>query len=142
MSAAILEGRTLRAYTDGLGRLSAVLFESAALEASGGAASGLTHRPDSEDTGAAGGHPVHLLTGDTDDPTMEEHLALHPEDALCPICEADPDVMPRCPRCLGDGRRGEDCPFCGGEYCHFYGDLPYVCASRRCRLGRLVEATR
>lgn len=103
MSSTILSGRTLRAYTDGLGRLSAAL--------------------------------------DTDAPTMEEHLSIHPEDALCPICEADPDVMPRCPRCLGDGRRGEDCPNCGGRHACILGGDVFMCVSPGCRCGRLVEAT-
>lgn len=208
MSAAILEGRTLRAYTDGLGQLDnavhaprvvpcpcckgtggnlftvddyptfdpafwmdcevcdgtgsvthlfgvhpvfeghpdtpALLGESAEIIASGGAASG-SPRPDSEDTGAAGGHPVHMLTDDTDDPTMDAHLALHPEDALCPeCCGVGPHLENiRCPRCLNDGRRGEDCILCGGDGGWWDDEAEEwtLCPAPGCRWGRLVEAT-
>lgn len=140
--------------------MSAALCESAEIIASGGAASG-SPRPDLEDTGAAGGHPVHLLTGDADAPTMEEHLELHPEDRPCPNCDGDGTdgvggSSEPCPRCLGDGRRGEDCPECGGAggwrvregfITYAYGSSDWdddweECDAQGCRCGRLVEATR
>lgn len=85
MSAAILEGRTLRAYTDGLGRLSAALCESAEIIASGGAASG-SPRPDSEDTGRGAGTtpapcavpmPLDPLEYLGTDPALEEYQRTH-----------------------------------------------------------------
>ena len=99
MSAAILQGHTRRAYTAGLGRLSAAL--------------------------------------DTDAPTKDEHLSLHPEDEPCPWC-CPPGWLPEeCPRCLGDHRMGVVCPRCNGEGEGIDG---WGC-SPGCRCGRLVEAT-
>lgn len=135
MSAAILKGRTLRAYTDGLGRLSAALGESAEIIASGGAASGAA-RPDSEDTGRRAGTPPALRAGDTDAETltMDDHLVLHPEDRPCPWC-CPPGWLPEeCPRCLGDQRMGVVCPRCNGEGEGIDG---WDC-SPGCRCGRLV----
>lgn len=135
MSAITMEGRTLRAYTDGLGRLSAALFESAEIIASGGAASGAT-RPDSEDTGRRAGNPPALRAGDTDAETltMDDHLSLHPEDGPCTECNGEDWLGgAACPRCWGDLRRGFDCPDCGGRGCGF--DAP------GCRCGRREEAT-
>lgn len=62
-----------------------------------------------------------------------------PDSEPCPICEADPDVMLRCPRCLGDGRRGEDCPKCGGNYVWMDDGVLFVCIYPGCRCGRLAE---
>lgn len=73
---------------------------------------------------------------DVDDPTMEEHLGLHPEDRPCPWC-CPPGWLPQeCPRCLGDQRRGVDCPACNGE-----GDAPdgFDCMEPGCRCGRRVD---
>ena len=81
-----------------------------------------------------------------DDPTMEEHLSLHPEDALCPECNAEDWLGgAACPRCWGDLRRGEDCPKCKGTGSVIrFGRNPHagVCRAPGCRCGRLVEPTR
>lgn len=68
--------------------------------------------------------------------TMENHLAAHPEDGVCPWCLRDEHLMNGCPRCLGDGRRGEDCPKCNGEG---FTAPRRACMALRCRHGRRVE---
>ena len=85
-------------------------------------AGGVPHSPPAE---------ARALDTDAETLTMDDHLALHPEDGLCPECNAEDWLGgAACPRCWGDLRRGEDCPGCGGRGCGF--DAP------GCRCGRQV----
>ena len=121
----------------------------AAIYATQGAAPGTVSPSGLLDTGRQVGTSPACCAGDGDADaeclTMADHLEQHPEDAVCPVCEADPEVQPRCPRCLGDGRRGEDCPVCRGEgsrYLSRYDDWE-ECGAEGCRCGRIAveEAT-
>lgn len=97
--------------------------------------------------------------GDTDAETltMEDHLSLHPGDAVCPNCDGNGTdgqggSNNPCPRCLGDRRRGFDCPECkgAGGWTTRVGAITYAdgsqdwdseweeCDAPGCRCGRLA----